>query len=42
MINYPQKDLFNRYLDPAQGVEAVAELYCAGDIKKAKNILDNP
>ena len=40
IINNPQKDLFDRYLDPVQGIEAVANNYYAGDIKKAKNILD--
>ncbi len=36
----PQKDLYERYLDPAQGIEAVANMYYAGDISKAKKILD--
>ena len=40
IINNPQKDLYESYLDPAQGIEAIANLYYAGDIKKAKNILD--
>ena len=38
IINNPQKDLYESYLDPAQGIEAIANLYYAGDIKKAKNI----
>ena len=36
----PQKDLYERYLDPVQGIEAVANMYYAGDISKAKKILD--
>lgn len=32
----PQKDLYDRYFDSEQGIEAVANMYYAGDIEKAK------
>ena len=33
-------DLFHSYLDPAQGIKAVANGYYAGNIDKAKEVLD--
>ena len=40
IINTPQKDLFNQYLLPEQGLTAVADIWYAGDKDKAQKILD--
>ena len=39
IIKDPVTDLFNSYLDPEQGINAVADTYYAGDKEKAKKIL---